>query len=738
MKKIILSILLILVVSLNFFGQSYTVTVVNEKNEKIPFVNVQLTYKTKGDLITKNLVTGYEGDITLDSSWNNIELKLRYVGYQSKNLAIESPISKITLYTDNLELNSLVVTGQYAPSSNEKSVHKIKVIDEKRIQAQGAVNLQELMEQEMNIRVSQDQFLGASMSMQGISGENVKILIDGVPVIGRQNGNIDLTQINLNNIERVEIIEGPLSVNYGTNALAGTINLITKKNKEKIAARADAYYESIGQYNVNAGLDVGYKNHNFNFSGGRNYFDGFSRVDTSRVKEWKPKEQYFGGVKYSSTIKKLSYTLSSDIFKEKLTSRGEPRSPYKETAFDDYFYTNRFSNSLNLNYKTSVNSSVNVLGGYNYFKRVKNQYLKDLVNIEYTLVNTPGAQDTTVFDLIFSRGNYSYAKDSAKANFQLGYDVNYESTRGERIDSNKRSIGDYAVFGSMEYRPTDKIIIRPGLRYSYNTSYKSPLIPSLNLKYQWTNHLSLRASYGRGFRAPSLKELHFFFVDINHNIQGNKNLLAEESNNVMLQMSYKRGIKRGVYNFDFSGFYNGIKNQISLALIDASSQLYTYTNIGEFYSNGINFNSGFRYKTYKTTMGFSYIGRYNLDSKTNPNVKKYSYSPEFSTSFIYEVEEWQTSFNLFYKYSGKLLGYSVDDVGNVSQYQISDYGMFDFSVVKFFANKKINATLGAKNLFNVTNIQSGNVVGGVHSSGTGSLPVSWGRTFFIKLAVNLK
>jgi outer membrane receptor for ferrienterochelin and colicins len=738
MKKTTLSILFVLSFTLQVFSQEYTVTIVDENDEKISFVNVQVSYKNADKNVIDNLVTGYEGQIKLNSSWGNIELKLRHVGYQSKNVSIGRPISKITLYLDNLELNSLVVTGQYAPSSDENSVHKIKVIDEKRIQAQGAVNLQELMEQEMNIRVSQDQFLGASMSVQGVSGENVKILIDGVPVIGRQNGSIDLTQINLNNIERVEIIEGPLSVNYGTNALAGTINLITKKNKEKIAARADAYYETIGQYNFTAGVDVGVKGHSFNFSGGRNYFDGFSRIDTSRVMDWKPKEQYFGGLKYSSTIKKVSYTISSDLFTEKLTSRGEPRNPYKETAFDDYFYTNRFSNSLNLKYKPNINSSINVLGGYNYFKRIKNQYLKDLVNIEYTLITAPGAQDTTVFDLIFSRGTYAYAKDSTKVNFQLGYDVNLESTRGKRIESNERSIGDYAVFGSMEYRPNKKIIIRPGLRYSYNTSYNSPLIPSLNLKYQWTDHLNLRASYGKGFRSPSLKELHFFFVDINHNIQGNKNLLAEKSNNIMLQMAYKRGIKRGIYNFDVSGFYNGIENQISLALIDASSQLYTYTNIGEFYSKGINFNSGFRYKTYKTTMGFSYIGRYNLDSKTNPEVQKYSYSPEFSTSFIYEVKEWQTSFNLFYKYSGKLLGYTVDDFGDVAQYQISDYGMFDFSLVKFFSDKKINTTLGVKNLLNVTTIQSGNVVGVVHSSGTGSVPVSWGRTFFIKLAINLK
>ena len=56
-------------------------------------------------------------------------------------------------------------------------------------------------------------------------------MIDDVAVIGRLNGNIDLSQINLNNVERIEIVEGPLSVEYGTDALAGTINLITKSTE---------------------------------------------------------------------------------------------------------------------------------------------------------------------------------------------------------------------------------------------------------------------------------------------------------------------------------------------------------------------------------------------------------------------------------------------------------------------------------------------------------------------------
>ena len=94
-------------------------------------------------------------------------------------------------------------------------------------------NLANIIEKELNIKLSEDNLLGSSLSIQGVSGQNVKILIDNIPVIGRLNGNIDISQISLNNIEKIEIVEGPLSTVYGTDALAGTINLITKKNSDE-------------------------------------------------------------------------------------------------------------------------------------------------------------------------------------------------------------------------------------------------------------------------------------------------------------------------------------------------------------------------------------------------------------------------------------------------------------------------------------------------------------------------
>ena len=111
-------------------------------------------------------------------------------------------------------IQEVVVTGQITEKNAEETVHKIRIISAKKLNSGLFTNLGQVLEKELNFRLSEDIFLGSSISLQGISGQNVKILIDDIPVIGRLDGNIDLSQISLNNIERIEVIEGPLSTLY--------------------------------------------------------------------------------------------------------------------------------------------------------------------------------------------------------------------------------------------------------------------------------------------------------------------------------------------------------------------------------------------------------------------------------------------------------------------------------------------------------------------------------------------
>ncbi len=649
-------------------------------------------------------------------------------------------------------LNQVVVTGQYAPNSPEKAVHKIRIIDEKKIESMAAINLRDVLTNEMNIRLSQDNILGTSMSLQGVSGENVKILVDGVPMIGRQNGNIDLSQINLNNIERIEIIEGPMSVSYGTNALAGTINLITKKQQKKtVDVGVNSYYESIGNYNLTGRVGIQKGKNMLAVSGGRNFFDGWKDgeqfsffdfepqlADSNRFYSWKPKEQYFGEAQYIYRFDKLTLNYKGAYFKEKITNRGLPRAPFGETAFDDYYNTWRIDNAIYLNGEVAKDKNINVLAAYNDYKRIKNTYYKDLTTLQELLSENPSDQDTSKFTLFNSRGTYSTSKKETKLNYEVGYDVNIETAYGRRIEDTFQRIEDYAAFASLEYMPVKSLTIRPGLRYAYNTAYTSPLIPSLNLKFvpnvkKVNASGTFRFSYARGFRAPSLKELYFYFVDINHNIKGNQDLKAEYSHNFSLAYSYTKIKRSKVYKVEASGFYNDIKNMITLAQTVGTE--FSYTNLGEFKTTGANLSGEVAIEHLKFSLGGSYIGRYNTLSETE-DVETFSFTPEIRSSVLYEVKKMDLTLALFYKYTGKLPNFTIDAEDNVSQTFMDAYHTADLTITKLFWKKRISLGVGSKNLFNVRDVNAV-AAGGVHSSNSGSVPVAMGRTYFASLAFNI-
>ncbi len=685
--------------------------------------------------------------IIVDSASYRIEIKSIGFLFYSEKIKGDAlkRLTTIFLKVDSVSLDEVVITAQYEPTIADASIPKIKIIDKKKIQQMGAVNLRDVLTNQLNVRLQQDNILGNSMNLQGVSGENVKILIDGVPMIGRLNGNIDLSQINLYNVERIEIIEGPLSVQYGTNALAGTINIITKKSKYQTqSVGITAYYESIGAYNLTGDVTLSKNKHSLQLSGGRNYFDGWNPndkqfyfpkphiADSTRFKQWKAKEQYFGSSGYQYQFKNATIGFKSDYFNEKISNKGYPRAPYAETSFDDYYYTQRIDNSIQLDAKLSKKWTVKSTSSYNYYSREKKTYYKDLTTLNEQLSANSSDQDTSQFSLIMTRASFVHKKDSTKLNYEFGYDVNYESALGKRIESKTQAMGDYALLTTAEYKPFTKLILKMGLRYAYNTNYKSPLVPSLNLKWEMAPKHKLRVSYAKGFRAPTIKELYFYFVDINHNILGNENLKAENSNNYALSYNYSTLLYKLNYKFDLSMFYNDIYNLISLAQLKNTE--YAYINIGKYKTMGIQFGNTINYKELTTLIGFNYTGRYNQLSE-NKNIPKFNYSPELQCNLSYHFKNQNASIALFYKYNGKLPSYSLIN-DEVVQGIVNHYQIMDASLSKLFLKEKLAVSVGCKNIFAIHNIST-NISGGVHSSSASSIALATGRNYFIKLSINI-
>ena len=716
-------------------GQQH-IKVLNSKSEAIE--DAIITYSPLNlKSYQKIAITDHAGKAGITSEVN-FALVISKMGYVTVADTLKPGESKTyVLEASNVNLKDVTITGQFEPTAADRSVQRIRVIDRKRIEQQGAVSLRDLLTNELNVRLNQDGVLGSQMSLMGLGGQNLKILIDGVPVIGRNDGNIDISQLNLNNIERVEIVEGPMSVIYGTDALGGVINLISKKPTGKqYNAGVNTYYETVGTYNADVSAGVQHKNTQFAFSGGRNFFDGYSEHEDPklRVMQWKPKEQYFADAQLRFKFKKQNHRLFSQYFDEKITARYAPTvTPYEVTGFDDYFVTIRTTNSLYSDFYFNNKATLNLINSYSTFERRKIAYIKNLVTGNENLVPTADAQDTTKFNLYLLRGTYT-TNSSGFINSQLGYDINIETGEGEKLKNGKQEIGDFAAFYISDIKPANRLTLRQGLRFIYNTRYGAPVIPSINAKYDITASLSARASYAQGFRAPSLKELSLFFVDVNHNIKGNENLKAEHSNNFLFSLTYLKEYKKIYWKADASFFYNKITDMISLAVSDLVSQLYTYVNIDEYQTHGFNLSSDIQYKKIKVNAGYSLTGRYNQLSKTSAT-EDFLYASEYKGNLTYSFPKAKTDISVFYKYTGEVPSF-IESNGAVLQGFTQAYQMLDASITKQLFNNKLGLTIGAKNLTDVKTINFSGAAS-AHSSGSGSALMAMGRYYFTSIRINI-
>jgi len=656
----------------------------------------------------------------------------------------------------SIDLEDVVVTAQYAPTDSRNAIQDIRVIKRELIERRGANNLAQLLQQEPSIRIQQDVVLGSSLSLGGISGQNVKILLDGVPIIGRQGGNIDLSQINLQNIERIEIVQGPLGVSYGTDALGGVIHLISKKSQLKpLSIGLNTQWESRGENSLGGHLGWRWKDKLlWQFKAGQDRFSGYSE-DSTRSVLWNPKKQWFATASLGIQLgeeQSLRYTFN--YFDEQVDNLGNVRRPqFKPYAFDDRYQTLRQDHALGFQGDIAKHHYFKAVAAFNAFTRHKNTFRNNLE--EGTLEEELGQQDSSFFDSYMLRATLASRYIDHPFNFQLGIDLRNDQAKGKRISdpesgrSNFSRLGDYAVFGTLRYRLSENLTVETGLRYAYNTKYESPLIPSFNLKYSWNPNWILRGAYGRGFRSPDLKELFFEFVDVNHYIIGNPNLQAEQADNVQFNLQYLAGKNQNKWSAKLSGFYNRIQDKIELfefiesssgitPATDTSTLQFAYFNQAVYKTQGIQLQWSGRYKAFHWQMGSAMIGYYNPLSSSEPNVTAFSYAYEWNTECRYLWEKPQLNASVFLRYNDRQITFypDTDNNGNTIARQRTQKGfwMLDGSIqLPKWWKKRIQLTTGVRNILNVQAVQQNGSAGSVHSGGTGTIPVSPGRSFFVRL-----
>lgn len=732
-------LLVVLLTGEQSLGQQVFITVLDQKStEPVAFAHVCFEGLKSGN--PRYCTTSMEGKAVNDIVEES-KLVISFVGYKTYYDTIKPSQSvEIHLQPTVLNMDEVVVTAQYTPERADKSIYKVSVINSRQIELKAAVNMADLLKDQVSMNVRQDGVLGTSLNIQGLSGENVKFLMDGVPMIGRMNGNFDLNQINLNNVDHVEVIEGPMSVIYGSNALAGVVNIITKENKSaNLSITANAYLESVGTYNFDGSVAMKLNRHSFGLAGGRNFFGGYSPPsDTGRSIVFKPRRQYFADGYYAISMDRLKMKIGGDYFNELLQDKGNLQPPFFEKAFDSYFTTVRYNLRLDMNWHLWRSHFLNVIASYSAYNRIKETFLKDLTTLTEVRTQDPEQQDTTFLRTYLGRITIARNDLEKKFNYQLGLDLNDETGSGKRILDNKQEIGDYAAFVSVKWDPVKTLSIQPGIRFIYNTKYKAPLVYAVSGKWNFTKQLSLRISYSRGFRAPSIKELYLFFKDVNHNISGNPDLKAETSNNVNLNLQYAVENRKVAYEIEVSGFYNALKNIITLAQVPGNGNdlTYTYVNLDRYKTTGGQLNATLSlYPSLKLTAGVAGTG-INVEMADGTNTGGFKFSPDINANASYRLIKPDLTLSLLYKYTGKKPQPFIES-DTLSIGYIDGYNSMDFTVTKGFWKNRIRLSCGLKNIFNNQIIPSSGLGGGGHGSGGGEgVAVGYGRTAFFRFTFN--
>ncbi|MCI2229040.1 TonB-dependent receptor [Polaribacter sp. MSW13] len=704
--------------------------------------------------------------------------------FLNKKIATVFLLFTITLFsqkkidtTKTTVLEEVVITGQYNPKSIKKSVHNVIVIKREQIENQAANNLADLLNFNLNLTVIPSSQTGKStISFFGLNSQYFNILVDNIPLVS-DNGlgnNIDLTQINLDNVERIEIVEGAMGVEYGANAVSGVINIITKNSiKTKWKIQTSLQEETVSNeydwfdkgrhiqatniantINKNWFARIGFNRNQFagfyNGRKGQNHYQN----DGLRGYDWLPKTQNNTNalLQYKKENFKLSYKFeyfnelinySDSSVRANIDTGSQTSNP---SATDKIFKTNRFVNNVNLIGNLNSGANYNIALSYQQQKRYLNEFNYYILSKERSNETDEIYQSSKVF---FSKGSINNLIKSNSFNFQLGYETKIISgfdtqASGDVTQKDKtQNQENYAFFGSSEFKVSEAFLLRPGIRYEYNSLFKSKLLASLSARYLMNNGFELRGNIGTSYRTPNFEELYYYFVDSNHDVRGNENLNPENGFTAFINLKKYSYINNTSLLNTIKFSYLDVVDKIDLAIVNASPLQYQYINIDAYKLWGITSENSIKKDNWTFNLGANLQGVSRIANNEVNAENDFLYSFQLNTSVNYKIKKWQTAISLLFKHNGSQQNYTasgVDTEGNAifSKSTTSAYNWLDASIKKSFFNNNIQATLGGRNLFDVTNVNVSSVnSGGTHSSNNNSLLLGYGRSYYLKLLYNL-
>lgn len=647
-----------------------------------------------------------------------------HVGYDTGdtvgfNVPLDQTIN-VKLRPSPWVLNDVVVTGTRTPHLLKDVPVQTEVVTQRDFERTGATTVDEALNSSIGVTINED-LSGQGATIRGIEGDRVLILVDGERAVGRVRGSIDLSQYSLNNVEKIEIVKGTGSTLYGSDAMGGVINIITKKPSNNVR-KGHVYFDYGSHTSFNPAADFEYGNEQTGVILGGKLFstDGFDldpNTPHTNGQEQIDRWNFSGKVrhKFSPSWDLVGSGRFMAERRDWIESEIVAKNALEDTTYtyDDIEKNKRYETSATLGHMAGDKYSMKLRVFGTYYDHTWNKYSDSF------WIDTSKTEDV-FFESSFD-ANYVIGQSHVTS---YGVNYNYQDLKSTELVEGAKADNSVAGYLQYEYSPHSAWNFVSGVRYEHHSSFGGHVNPSLNIMFSPGPSVKFRGFVGRGFRAPSIKQQYFIFdhtaagyivyggsavesADLDLGGLTFEDLRQEQSINssISAELSYGTiGLHRITY------FYNHLEDLIDFTLIGFPDPywrgVYVYQNIESAITQGIEWESRIRLSSsLDLSFSYNYLFTRNLDTQ-----EKLINRPDHTFKFYFTglIEKWNVGASFWGDYESRKLWVPRSNTGgNEGGAEYAPHRTtLNVNMFKRFDNG-LEAFVRLENLLDETNIEYG-------------------------------
>ncbi len=410
-------------------------------------------------------------------------------------------------------LDAVVVTATRTERQVGSLPMPVTVVGKAQIQQSGSLRLNDILREQTGLTIVSDH--GQGLQVQGFAPDYTLILVDGEPLIGRTAGTLDLNRLTVGNIKQIEVVKGPSSSLYGSEALAGVVNIITE-SPTRTQGSVSARYGANRTSDLTADVALRQGKTNLYLFGNRYASAGYDLTPETYGNTVSPFTNYTGSGRLTSKLSnRVKFTLTGRYFAENQnanTQLTDQQLVVGAGRVNEYtinpVVTHQVSDAWKLMYRY-------YRSGYRTSSDLRYQ--------------TTGADyDVSYFRQTFNRPELVVERTIRNRHFlTLGVGYIGESVEATRYPGRQLFSTRYS-FAQFEWVPTRRLTIIAGGRYDNHSQYAAQFSPKLSARYEVSPTIALRASSGVGFKAPDFRQLYLNFDNgvVGYSVFGTQELAA--------------------------------------------------------------------------------------------------------------------------------------------------------------------------------------------------------------------